>query len=166
MTDSKTPERPDDRVDIRFKSTRHYRDQLDAAAGGSENRTEFINEALREAAERAGVELPPRSAPNGLRAGVLPDGRQSRLYENRMQIVAFWNGREIEFEHLHQYAGGFRGGVLLSEQHPLASQVNLPAFEMHLSDTLSHWTESKIAQEVAMAIMEDGVLEELEKKVL
>ncbi|MGB1284992.1 MAG: hypothetical protein ACPG7F_00545 [Aggregatilineales bacterium] len=160
------PERPDDRVDVKISATRHYRDQLDAAAGGRENRTAFIEEALHDAADRAGVALPARMSPNGLRAGVLPDGWKSRLYENRMQLVAFWNGREIDFKHLHLYAGGFRDGVLLSEDHPLAEQAKLPAFEMHLSDTLPYdRPREAIVQAVALAILEGSVLEHLEGQV-
>ncbi|MGB1284930.1 MAG: hypothetical protein ACPG7F_00235 [Aggregatilineales bacterium] len=163
---SHNPKRPDDRVDVKISATRHYRDQLDAAAGGKDNRTDFIDAALRDAADRAGVTLPARISPNGLRAGVLPDGWKSRLYKDRMQIVAVWNGFEIEFTHLHLYAGGFRDGVLMSEQHPLSEAAKLPNFEMHLSDTLPEDKPNEtIAQALQIVILEDGVIEYLEEQI-
>lgn len=68
------------------------------------NKSAFIAEAIAEKVKRDyDVALPIASAPHGVRLDALPDGWKSRMYPDRYQIVAVWDGNEFFFSHAHEF---------------------------------------------------------------
>jgi hypothetical protein len=95
---------------INITVTEEFRDTLAdmLSQEGIKNRSDYILSLIQADAKSRGYLLPPAIAPWGVRQDALPqntDGGhwKSRLYSDRYQIVAVWNGKGFEFSHLHEF---------------------------------------------------------------
>ena len=91
------------RIDLKLRVTPEYKEALDVYLKSIKktNTAAFILEAVAEKVMRDGGILPAPIAPHGVRSDALPIGWLSRLYPNRYQLVAVWDGKGWDVEHLH-----------------------------------------------------------------
>lgn len=93
------------------RATKEFIAALDAhiqSVGFKGKRSDYILGAITERMKReAATKVPAAKAPHGVRNDSLPlnpDGTswKSRLYPDRYQLVAIWNGAEFEIYNLHE----------------------------------------------------------------